>query len=626
MCGIAGKLGPAAGAELRACVDGICAAQEHRGPDSRGIHAEDGVALGIQRLAVIDLDTGDQPIYNEDRTVVVVLNGEIYNFRELREELRARGHTFATAGDTEVIVHAYEEFGDACVERLAGMFCFALWDRTRKRLLIGRDRLGKKPLHYFAPGDGTLTFASEIGALVSDRSVPRDLDLASVDTYLAYGYIQAPHSIYADVRKLPPAHTLVWESGQIRIERYWKPDYLPKLEGHRADLGGELRGLIAAAVRRRMIADVPLGAFLSGGIDSSVVVSEMAFHSPEPIKTFSIGFGDEAYNELPRARLIAERFGTDHTELEVTPDAIELLPKLVRHYGEPYADSSAIPSMYLAELTRKHVTVALNGDGGDESFAGYMRTAADARTAWLDRVPGGARAAVAAGADRALTASDRRSAVDYVRRFASTLPLEAQARYAEHVGIFSAAERASLLAGDAAAGADPVRTAAVIGGPHEEAAAAGYGQLDRLLWTDLCSYLPGDLLTKVDIATMAHSLEARSPLLDHEVVEFAARLPERMKLRGRQKKWLLRDAYRHILPAEILDGPKKGFGVPLAGWLRDELAGEVRDVLLDPAAGGGLFDRAEIGRIVERHQSGAADNSARIWALLFFERWRAEAG
>ncbi len=624
MCGIAGAVSSATStSRLEEQVRAALAAQVHRGPDSAGLHAADCVALGIRRLRVIDLETGDQPIHNEDGSIAVVLNGEIYNFRELREELRGRGHTFATAGDTEVIVHLYEELGDRCVERLAGMFAFALWDSTRRRLLVARDRVGKKPLHYHLADDGSLTFASELQALMAAAPVGRSLDLAALDTYLAFGYVQAPFTIYSGVRKLPPGHTLVWSDGELAVSRWWELRYLPKPE--RADLPeleAELRGLVGDAVRRRMISDVPLGAFLSGGVDSSIVVSEMAFHSRDPVKTFSIGFGSEQYNELPAARTVAERFGTDHTELVVEPDAIGLLPKLVHHYGEPYADSSAIPSFYLAEMTRRHVTVALNGDGGDESFAGYLRTAADARTMWLDRIPAGLRRAIAGGGERVLAPGDRRSRGDYVRRFLTSLPLGAAQRYAEHVGIFAASERAALLAGDAARAVDPARTAAVVGAPWEAAERAGLGPLDRLLSVDAASYLPGDLLTKVDIATMAHSLEARSPLLDPTVMEFAARLPARLKLHGRQKKWLLRRAYRWTVPAEILGGTKRGFGVPLGEWFRGPLAGHVRDVLCDPGVGGGLLDPAAVATLVDAHQTQRADNSARIWALLFFEHWR----
>ena len=619
MCGIAGKVS-LSGPVDRGPVEAICAAQVHRGPDSRGIHASDGVALGIQRLRVIDLETGDQPIYNEDRSVVVVLNGEIYNYRELRAELESRGHVFSTAGDTEPIVHLYEELGDACVERLDGMFAFALWDSRRRRLLIARDRVGKKPLHYHHAADGSLTFASELAALLSDRSIPRSLDPSSLDCYLAYGYVQAPETIYRDVCKLPPAHTLVWEEGRISTKRYWRLDYERKLEGELPDLEGELRSLVAAAVRKRMIADVPLGAFLSGGVDSSIVVSEMAHLSPSPVRTFSIGFDHDDYNELPQARLVSERFGTEHTEFTVTPDAIELLPKLVRHYGEPYSDSSAIPSFYLAEITRRHVTVALNGDGGDESFAGYLRTAADARTAWLDRLPSAARARVGRFAVRGLERAGRFSGAAYGRRFLKTLGDDAVSRYATHVGVFGSAERAALLADDVLAEIDPARSAEVIAGPWRRS--AGLDPLDRLLAVDLDSYLPADLLTKVDIATMAHSLEARSPLLDPALMQFAASLPPRMKLRGLQKKWLLRRAYRWSVPEEILNGPKRGFGVPLGAWFRGDLRAQVEEVLRDPGVGGGLLRPESVRALLDEHMSERADHSHQIWSLLFLEAWR----
>ncbi len=337
----------------------MCERQAHRGPDSRGIFSADGVGLGIQRLRVIDLETGDQPVYNEDRSVVVVLNGEIYNYRELRRELEGRGHAFSTHGDTEVIVHLYEEEGPDLVQRLSGMFAFALWDQRRERLLIARDRVGKKPLFYSEQG-GSLSFASELGALMADPTIPREVDAAAIDCYLAYGYIQAPRSIWSAVKKLPPAHTLAWEDGKTSIERYWRLDYSRKADAPLPELEEELRSRVSAAVRRRMIADVPLGALLSGGVDSAIVVSEMAAAAPDRVKTFSIGFAQEEYNELPLARLTAERFGTDHEEFTVEPDAIEIVPKLVRHYGEPFADSSAIPSFYLAELTRRA------GDGGAE--------------------------------------------------------------------------------------------------------------------------------------------------------------------------------------------------------------------------------------------------------------------
>jgi len=621
MCGIAGKVS-ARGRVAPELVEQMCAAQAHRGPDSRGLHTDDGVALGIQRLRVIDLQTGDQPIYNEDGSVAVVFNGEIYNFEQLREDLVRRGHRFSTSGDTEVIAHLYEELGTGVVERLQGMFALAIWDRKRRRLVLARDRVGKKPLHYFVR-DGELTFASELWALASDAEMPRELDPSSLDCYLAYGYIEAPNSIWRGVRKLEPAHTLVWEDGELEIERYWRLDYSRRIEGSLPELEADLRSRIATAVRRRMIADVPLGAFLSGGVDSSIVVSEMASLSPEPVKTFSIGFTYEDYNELPKARIVAARFSTDHHELTVEPDAVELLPRLVRHYGEPYADSSAIPSFYLAEMTRENVTVALNGDGGDESFAGYLRYPANAFTAWIDHVPTGVRAAVARLARRVLDSRERRSARVYARRYLTTLAEPAPMRYAAHVGIFNEAERAGVLEPSLRSEVDPSVTEDVIRVPWESA--TGSSALDVLLQTDVESYLPGDLLTKIDIATMAHSLEARSPLLDPEVMEFAAALPDRHKIRFGQKKWLLRRAYRHRLPAEILNGPKRGFGVPIGGWFRDELKDWVREVLLDrDAMSRQLLRTSAVRELIDLHQSGRSDRSHHIWALLCLEHWQQE--
>lgn len=622
MCGIAGKVS-GRGAVPEGLIAAMCAAQAHRGPDSRGIHLGDGVGLGIQRLRVIDIETGDQPIYNEDRSVAVVLNGEIYNYRELRAELRARGHNFATDGDTEVIAHLYEEHGERLVEHLNGMFAFALWDERERRLLIGRDRVGKKPL-YYCDRDGELSFASELAALTQDPAVPRQIDPSAVDQYLAYGYIQAPASIWRDVRKLPPAHTLTWQDGRVELRRYWRLDYSRKNAASRPELEAELRELVAAAVRRRLIADVPLGAFLSGGVDSAIVVAEMAFHSPDPVQTFSIGFDDEAYNELPGARLTAERFGTDHHEFHVKADAVELLPKLVRHYGEPYADSSAIPTFYLAEQTRRHVTVALNGDGGDESFAGYLRHPANALTAWVDHLPGGLRRGAAAASRRMLDSRERRSARVYARRYLTTLAADAPERYAAHVGIFDAAERRAVLDPGFAAGVDPGRTPAVIRGPWESA--TGTSRLDVLLQTDVETYLPGDLLAKVDIATMASSLEARSPLLDFELMEFAAALPAAMKSRLTAKKRILRSAYADRVPAAILDGPKRGFGVPIGAWFRGELRGWVREMLLGGEPAGGILQRAEVERIVEEHQTGRGDRSMQIWSLLCLTQWQRELG
>jgi asparagine synthase (glutamine-hydrolysing) len=620
VCGIAGKVDRGAGVPA-ALVERMCERQAHRGPDSRGIFSADGVGLGIQRLRVIDLETGDQPVYNEDRSVAVVLNGEIYNYRELRRELESRGHSFSTHGDTEVIAHLYEEEGPDLVQRLSGMFAFALWDEPRKRLLIARDRVGKKPLFYSEQG-GSLSFASELAALMADPSIPREVDPVAIDCYLAYGYIQAPRSIWGAVKKLPPAHTLVWEDGRTSVERYWRLDYSQKTDAPLPELEDELRGRVAAAVRRRMIADVPLGALLSGGVDSAIVVSEMAAAAPQRVKTFSIGFAQEEYNELPLARLTAERFGTDHEEFTVEPDAIEIVPKLVRHYGEPFADSSAIPSFYLAELTRRQVTVALNGDGGDESFAGYLRYVANNLSGGLDLVPGPLRRGAAAAAGRLLQLGDARGLRSYGRRFLTSIGEDAPGRYADHVCIFNRSERVELL-GEAALAATDFATADVIAGPWRRA--SGRSRLDVLLETDVDTYLPGDLLVKMDIASMAYSLEARSPLLDPELMQFAASLPARYKARLTRKKWILRRAYRGRIPDEVLDGKKRGFGVPLGAWFRNELRDFTREVLLDPVSlGRGLVREGPTRALLDQHDRGGADRSMQIWTLLMLELWHRE--
>ncbi len=424
------------------------------------------------------------------------------------------------------------------------------------------------------------------------------------------------------MKKLPPAHTLVWEDGNTQIERYWRLDYSQKTDAPLSELEEELRRQVGAAVRRRMIADVPLGALLSGGVDSAIVVSEMAAAAPQQVKTFSIGFQQEEYNELPLARLTAERFGTDHEEFVVEPDAIEIVPKLVRHYGEPFADSSAIPSFYLAEMTRRHVTVALNGDGGDESFAGYLRYVANNLSGGLDLVPRPLRRGAAAAAERLLRLGDARGLRSYGRRFLTSVGEDAPGRYADHVCIFNRSEREELL-GEAALASVGTETADVIASPWHEA--SGRSRLDVLLETDIDTYLPGDLLVKMDIASMAYSLEARSPLLDPELMQFAASLPAKYKARLTSKKWILRRAYRERVPDEVLDGKKRGFGVPLGAWCRNELRDFTREVLLDPVSvNRGLIREGSVRALLDQHARGGADRSMQIWALLMLELWHSE--
>ena len=622
MCGILGQVRPQGEAVEPELLARMCAALEHRGPDSRGLHHRGRAGIGIQRLRVIDLNTGDQPIFNEDRSVVVVMNGEIYNYRELQEDLRRRGHEFATQGDTEVIVHLYEEHGADCVRHLHGMFAFSLWDERRQQLLLARDRVGKKPLLYNLR-KGVLTWASEMHALLQDGDIPRTPDPIALDRYLAYGYVPAPRSALQGIAKLPPAHTLLFRDGRITLSRYWALDYSRKLDAPVAELGERIRAALLEATRKRLIADVPLGAFLSGGIDSSAVVAAMAQLSSEPVRTFSIGFDHARFDELPHARAVARQFGTVHEEFQVRADAVKVVPRIVRHYGEPFADSSAIPSFYLSELTRRHVTVALNGDGGDESFAGYQRYVANAVAERLDLIPAPLRHAVAGLAATVPDRGEVSSKANRFRRLGGSLALGPAERYTRYVSWFDSAHRDALYTPAFAAelhGADAGEEIAA-----RWAAASGDSAVDRMLEVDASTYLVDDLIAKVDIATMAHALEARSPLLDHELMELAASIPAQFKVRGGEKKWIFREALRPWLPSDILDRPKQGFSVPLSSWLRTDLQGWARDILLDPSTlERGCFEPATVRGLLDRHAAGSDGEAKRIYSLLMLELWQRE--
>ena len=586
MCGIAGALaadGPI-GAGL---ADRMCRTMEHRGPDSRGVFVDDGVQLGAQRLAVVDLETGDQPVFNEDRSVVVVLNGEIYNYRELREELSHRGHRFSTRGDTEVVAHLYEELGEACVERLRGMFAFALWDRRARRLLLARDRVGKKPLFYAQRGR-CLWFASEPRAILATGEVPRDVDYHAIDAYLHYQAVPGPRSAFAALRKLPPAHTLTWAGGEVATRRYWKLSYRDR------DLGADdeevcerIREAVLEATRLRLRSDVPVGALLSGGVDSSAVVAAMAQLSDGPVKTFSIGFDVDEFDESASARSVAEAWGTDHHELVLDGSAMEVLPKLVWHYGEPFADSSALATFHLAELASRHVTVALNGDGGDESFAGYARYLRFAS-------PDGDR-------DHRVPPHE-----DYAHRRARSY--------------FDDARRADLYEPAFLEALGERDWLGVVEEPY--LASDAEDVVERLLDVDVQTYLPDDLLVKMDIATMSHALEARSPLLDQSVMELAAGLSIRTKLNGGTTKHIFKKAVRDWLPEHVVQRPKMGFRIPIDAWLGNGLRQLPEDVLLDPVTlGRGLFREEALRAIVSESRAGAGEHGYRIWTLLQLELW-----
>ena len=617
MCGIAGRfnydpLRPVERDVLEAMTDAVA----HRGPDAAGYHVGPGIGLGHRRLSIIDLATGDQPLTNETGTVWTVFNGEIYNFADVRAELAARGHRFKTNSDTEIIVHGYEEWGEGCVERFRGMFAFAVWDATQRRLLLARDRLGVKPLYYAAlPGRG-IVFGSELKSLLEDPDVPREWEPDAIDAYLTLLYIPAPATIYRSVRKLPPAHVLVADAGGVRVSRYWDLTFTGDGDTRReSSYLEELDALLAESVRLRQISDVPLGAFLSGGIDSSAVAAYMVETSDRPPITISVGFDHAGYDEVRHARRVAEHLGCDFHPRTVTPEIVSLLPKLAWHFDEPFADSSAVPTYCVSKAARELVTVALSGDGGDELWAGYARHRVEhweqrARTAL------GPAARVAGALAQALPLSLKGARA--LRHLASD-PADAYA--VKHAyGMFEPGAKGRLYSADFAAsvrGTDPLSSFRDLYRRCESA-----DPVDRALYVDVHSYLVDDILTKVDRMSMAVSLEAREPLLDHRLLEFAARVPVSLKLRDGRGKYLLRKVLERRIPRTILERGKHGFEAPIGEWLRGPLAPMADDLL----CGGrlrdrGLFDDREVSRLWREHRDGRADHRHRLWQLVMLELW-----
>src|SRR5438105_5671658 len=591
----------------------------HRGPDDEGMFAAGHIGLGNRRLAIVDLTSaGHQPMSTDDGRLWITYNGEIYNFPELRTDLEARGHRFLSHTDTAVILATYREFGVDCLERLRGMFAFAIWDAENERLFIARDRVGKKPLHYWVDADG-IAFASEPKAFLADPGfIPRP-DLAAISLYLTYQYVPSPASAFAGVAKLPPGHYLIAENGRITTKRYWRLRYGDKAQIGEEEACREIVSRLREAVRIRLISDVPLGAFLSGGIDSSAVVALMSELGGR-VKTFSIGFEQEEYDETEHARVLAERFGTDHHEFIVRPDAVEIIPELVWHYNEPYADSSVIPSYYLAKLTREHVTVALNGDGGDEDFAGYDRYVANLAAARTDRIPRRLRVAAARTAGLVGRGRTPKSILSRGQRFLGALADTPVDRYARWVSHFAPPLKDELCTPDFSRRSGDGLAFALI----REAFAGSDAKnlVDATLDVDVNTYLPEDLLVKMDIATMANSLEARSPFLDHQFMEFCASLPSQFKLGGLVKKRVLKRALRGVIPDGIIDRPKMGFGVPIDHWFRHELRPFAEDVLLDTTARDrGYFNPAVVARLLDEHVRGGARWHSQLWNLLMLELW-----
>jgi asparagine synthase (glutamine-hydrolysing) len=616
MCGIAGfadahipRDAPHAPGER--LLQHMCSVIRHRGPDEEGVRAEGGIGLGMRRLSIIDLATGQQPIRNEDATVWVVFNGEIYNYRELRSHLARRGHRFQTSSDTEVIVHGYEEWGEAVFSRLNGMFGIALWDRTSGSLVLARDRVGIKPL-YYTERNGRLLFGSELKSLLATGEISPELDVPALEHYLAFLYTPPDQSILRGVRKLPPGHLLRWRDGRAHVHPYWRPP----VDEHAIDAGEAADALydhLRAAVQSHMVSDVPIGAFLSGGVDSSIVVGLMAEASDRPVKTFSIGFDEPAYDELDAARVVAKHFGTDHHEFVVRPDALAIAERLVFHFDEPFGDSSAIPTWYVSELARRHVTVVLSGDGGDELFGGYDRYLPHPMVERFDRlaVPGARQLAGAVARRLPHGATGR--------RFLHHVSQPAVQRYIDAVSFFGPDDRNALLMPGV------MREPAV--SPERRLAAqfAGTAHLpfgSRMMHADFVTYLPEDVLTKVDRMSMAHSIESRVPLLDHRLVEFALSLPLPLKIRDGVRKRLLKEVGGRLLPQEILHRRKQGFAVPLAAWCRGGLRDAFTDVLQSPRLRQrGYFNPREIQRLLDEHLTGRRDHELRLWQLFMFELW-----
>lgn len=625
MCGIVGKVNrdaarpvdPEQIALMKRCI-------LHRGPDEHGTFNDGPAALGFQRLAIIDLATGQQPMYNEDRSRVIVFNGEIYNYTELRDELIAHGHQFHTHSDTETILHGYEQWGADVTTRLRGMFAFAIWDKNDRSLFLARDRTGKKPLYWAqlrkGAADECLVFASELKSILADPAAERRVDVTALSHYLTYQYVPHPWSIYEGIQKLPPAHWLRYRDGKVTVQRYWKLDYEPKTD---ITLEQAMEGTLAQleeATRIRLMSEVPLGCFLSGGVDSSAVVAMMRRHITGPLRTFSIGFREREWNELEYARQVAKQFSTEHEEFIVEPNALECLGMLAWHFDEPFADSSAIPTYYLSKMTRQHVTVALNGDGGDESFAGYSRYMGFRAFNNYAKVPRLVRHLLSvptAALTRLLPNNQRADLLAYANRVSL---LSEDHVYVQLMVIFRDYQKRQVL-GDAykdTAGAVDSEALTVMAMQQM----AGSAAIDRKMFADIEMYLPGALLPKVDRMTMANSLEGRSPFLDHKLMEFAAHLPAELKFKEGDPKHLLKQALLKIFPREFLYRPKMGFGVPVGEWFRNDLRAMTEELLLsDRARQRGYLDPAFVKRLVTQHVTGQHNHSHRIWSLLMFEAW-----
>ena len=622
MCGICGKLIFKDSVPAFDSIRAMCKTIMHRGPDDEGIYTAPHIGLGQRRLSIIDLaHNACPPLANEERTVWLVFNGEIYNFQELRKKLQGRGHRFATNSDTEVIIHLYEDESTACLQKLRGMFAFALWDKRREILFCARDRMGKKPFCYSITPQ-SFVFGSEIKAITADANISVSPDYHAIDQYLTYQFVPSPLTAFEGIRRLRPGEYLTCDlKGNVNTQCYWEPPLSRKASASQEETEAELLQRLRESVRMRMVSDVPLGAFLSGGIDSASIVALMAQESAQPVKTFSIGFEEEAFNELPYARLLAERYGTEHHELIVKPNAAEVLPLLVRHYNEPFADSSALPTYYVSKMTHQYVTVALSGDGGDESFAGYDNYAEILNWNKWNIWPLWLRKMLGEGGRGLLNSFSHNNNAAHLRRGLAMLGAANVKDRRLQFGTILKPEEKRLaytpLFRDLIS-RPPVPQDPLSAYPWQE----GMDDLDWLMRHDQNFYLPDCLMVKTDIASMANSLEVRCPFLDHEFVEFAATIPSQLKRDATGGKKIFKSAVKSLVPAEILNKSKTGFGLPIAKWFRNELAPMLKETLLDgTSARRGLFEQRLLKKMVSEHIAGRRDWSNRLWAFLFLEMW-----
>jgi len=623
MCGICGVINLESEEPVREdLLSKMSSVLRHRGPDDEGKVVLAGAKVGLahRRLSIIDVEGGHEPMSNEDETLWLVFNGEIYNFQQLRADLQEKGHRFRTKCDAEVILHCYEEKGIKALEDFRGMFAFAIYDEKAERLFLARDRLGQKPLVYALFG-GRFYFASEIKSILQVPGIPREVEILALHHYLTYQYVPHPLTMFKGIYKLPPANYILLSKRGIEKGRYWQPDFSRQVDLPEEEYLRQVRETLEEATRLRLISDVPLGAFLSGGIDSSIIVALMSLHSNRPVRTFSIGFEEKKYDELQYARLIAKRYKTEHTEFVVRPVCLEVLPDLIWHYDEPFADSSAVPTYYVARETSRFVKVALTGDAGDECFAGYPRYQAVKLSSYLDRLPEFLRGVLSHPFWQRLPAPvEQKSLRRRLKKFAKALSQSPEERYLRWICIFDEELKDELYTEELKARLSFHPSSYYILEPY--AHLKGRDFLTRTTYVDLLTYLPSDLLVKVDIASMAHSLETRSPFLDHKVVELAGRMPVHLKLRAFKSKYILKKAFADLLPAEILNRGKMGFGVPISAWFRGELKSYVRGLLLDEkSVRRGYFRRETLERLLGEHIEGKFDHGYRLWSLLVLEEW-----